>query len=100
LTFGDNAEDVSVSLPDLSAAFPGHALYLLHYGGYGGGSAKLSEAALCEDALALFDKAAASSLHLQRQFAGNVAHYVVIPGADHNTISNSPACLQALRGTQ
>ena len=34
--FGGNAEDVSPSLPGLAAAFPDHALYLLHYRGYGG----------------------------------------------------------------
>lgn len=54
--FGGNAEDVSASLSDLSAAFPDHALYLLHYRGYGGSSGKPSESALHEDALALFDK--------------------------------------------
>lgn len=53
--FGGNAEDVSASLPSLAAAFPGHALYLLHYRGYGGSSGKPSEAALFADALALFD---------------------------------------------
>lgn len=184
--FGGNAEDVSFSLPDLSAAFPGHALYLLHYRGYGGSSGKPSEAALHADALALFDKVhdaharvtvvgrslgssvairlasirpvsrlvlvtpfnsllelaarqfpfmpvrwlmldkfeswryapvvqvpttlvvaehdeiipAASSLRLLKQFPMDVARYEVIPGTGHNTISNSPAYLQALRGAQ
>ena len=37
--FGGNAEDVSRTLPDLAQAFPGHALYLLHYRGYGGSAA-------------------------------------------------------------
>ena len=55
LYFGGNAEDVSGSLPDLSTAFPDHAIYLLHYRGYGGSSGKPSEAALFADALALFD---------------------------------------------
>lgn len=54
--FGGNAEDVSYSLPSLSTAFPDHAVYLLHYRGYGGSSGKPSEAALFADALALFDK--------------------------------------------
>jgi pimeloyl-ACP methyl ester carboxylesterase len=53
--FGGNAEDVSASLPELAAAFPDHALYLLHYRGYGGSSGRPSEAALHEDALAVFD---------------------------------------------
>jgi len=56
LYFGGNAEDVSYSLPGLSTAFPDHAVYLLHYRGYGGSSGKPSEAALFADALALFDR--------------------------------------------
>ncbi|MES2017031.1 MAG: alpha/beta fold hydrolase [Pseudomonadota bacterium] len=56
LYFGGNAEDVSGSLPGLDLAFPKHALYLLHYRGYGGSSGKPSEAALFADALAMFDQ--------------------------------------------
>ncbi len=56
LYFGGNAEDVSVSLPDLAQAFPAHALYLMHYRGYGGSFGTPSEAALFADALALFDR--------------------------------------------
>ena len=58
LYFGGNAEDVSMSVPDVSDAFPEHALYLLHYRGYGGSSGAPSEPALVGDALALFDEAA------------------------------------------
>jgi pimeloyl-ACP methyl ester carboxylesterase len=54
--FGGNAEDVSANLPSFSRAFPGHALYLMHYRGYGASSGKPSEAALHADARALFDK--------------------------------------------
>jgi len=54
--FGGNAEDVSVSLPSLSTAFPEHAIFLMHYRGYGGSSGAPSEPALQEDALKLFDK--------------------------------------------
>ena len=57
---GGNAEDASVSLPQLDAAFPGHALYLLHYRGYSGSSGKPTEAALVDDALLLFDRVAAT----------------------------------------
>lgn len=185
LYFGGNAEDVSASLAELSAAFPDHALYLLHYRGYGGSSGKPSEAALHEDALALFDKVharyakitvvgrslgsgvairlasmrpvtrlvlvspfnsiqelaarqfpfmpvrwllldkyeswryapavrapttlvvaerdeiipAESSLRLLQQFTAGVARQVVIPGVGHNTISNHPAYLQALKNS-
>ncbi|MCL1961401.1 MAG: hypothetical protein FWG56_06455, partial [Desulfovibrionaceae bacterium] len=34
--FGGNAEDVGPNLPRLAQAFPDHAIYLLHYRGYGG----------------------------------------------------------------
>jgi pimeloyl-ACP methyl ester carboxylesterase len=53
--FGGNGEDVSQSLQPLTQAFPQHALYLLHYRGYGSSSGKPTEAAITEDALALFD---------------------------------------------
>jgi pimeloyl-ACP methyl ester carboxylesterase len=54
--FGGNAEDVSLSMPDFTRAFPNSAIYLLHYPGYGGSSGKPSEAAIFADALALFDQ--------------------------------------------
>jgi len=54
--FGGNAEDVSFNLPSFSSAFPEHALYLLHYRGYGGSTGKPSEESLHADAQALFDK--------------------------------------------
>lgn len=57
--FGGNSEDVSSSLPGLSRVFPDHALYLLHYPGYGGAPGRPSEAALVADALALFDQVVA-----------------------------------------
>jgi len=55
--FGGNGEDVTRSVPGLSQAFPRHALYLLHYRGYGGSAGTPSEAAIVADALALFDRA-------------------------------------------
>jgi hypothetical protein len=55
LYFGGNAEDVAQGLPDLDAAFPDSALYLMHYRGYGGSSGSPSESALVGDALALYD---------------------------------------------
>ncbi len=54
--FGGNAEDVSQSLAPLAAAYPQHAVYLLHYRGFGGSGGSPSEAALTHDALALFDQ--------------------------------------------
>lgn len=54
--FGGNAEDVTYSLPGLNEAFPRHALYLMHYRGYGGSSGSPSESALVADAVLLFDE--------------------------------------------
>ncbi len=54
--FGGNAEDVSGSLPELSTAFPDRALFLMHYRGFGGSTGSPTEAALHQDALALYDK--------------------------------------------
>ncbi|MGW8461431.1 alpha/beta hydrolase [Pseudomonas sp. CLCA07] len=53
--FGGNAEDVSRNLADFSQAFPEHALYLMHYRGYGGSTGSPSEEAIARDALTLFD---------------------------------------------
>ncbi|MBV4487863.1 lysophospholipase [Pseudomonas sp. SWRI153] len=58
--FGGNAEDVSRNLPDFAEAFPDYALYFLHYRGFGGSTGSPSEAAIAEDALALFDQVYAS----------------------------------------
>jgi pimeloyl-ACP methyl ester carboxylesterase len=54
--FGGNGEDISLNLPEFSQAFSDHALYLLHYRGYGGSSGSPSEEAIQADALALFDQ--------------------------------------------
>jgi len=53
--FGGNGEDVTFNMPTFSPAFPEHALYLLNYRGFGGSSGSPSEAAIQQDALALFD---------------------------------------------
>lgn len=58
--FGGNAEDVSRNLPEFAEAFPDYALYFLHYRGFGGSTGSPSEAAIAEDALALFDQVYAS----------------------------------------
>lgn len=57
--FGGNAEDVSASVGELAAAFPGHAVYALHYRGYGGSEGTPGEAALHADAAALWKHVAA-----------------------------------------
>ncbi|UXY53757.1 alpha/beta hydrolase [Pseudomonas tohonis] len=55
LYFGGNAEDVSMNLEQLAGAFPDHALYLMHYPGYGGSSGEPGEALILDDAQRLFD---------------------------------------------
>lgn len=52
--FGGNAEDVAGSFASFAAALPGYALYFANYRGYGGSSGKPTEAALFEDAAALY----------------------------------------------
>jgi len=77
--FGGNAEDVSYGLPGLAAAFPDHAIYLMHYRGYGGSSGEPTEAALFSDAVALFDKVHAehqSILVVGRSLGSGVATYL------------------------
>jgi len=54
--FGGNAEDVSANLPQFAQAFADHALYLMHYRGFGGSGGSPSEEAIAADALALFDQ--------------------------------------------
>jgi uncharacterized protein len=54
LYFGGNAEDVSSNLESFSKAFPDHALFLLHYRGFGGSTGSPSEKANNTDAVALF----------------------------------------------
>lgn len=58
--FGGNAEDVSRNLSEFAEAFPDYAMYLLNYRGFGGSGGSPSEAAIAEDALALFDQVYAS----------------------------------------
>jgi uncharacterized protein len=54
--FGGNAEDVSVNLQQFDAWFPDHALFLLHYRGYGGSTGMPTEQSNHADAAALFEK--------------------------------------------
>jgi hypothetical protein len=60
LYFGGNAEDVSGTLPQLARLFPDHALYLMHYRGYGQSTGEPTEVALHADAQRLY-------AHVQRE---------------------------------
>ena len=53
--FGGNAEDVSLSIPELSSAFPDKAIYAMHYRGFGGSEGDPTEEALVKDAFSLFE---------------------------------------------
>jgi uncharacterized protein len=54
--FGGNGEDVSRNLASYSEMFPDHALYFMHYRGYGGSTGKPTEKANVADGLALYEK--------------------------------------------
>ena len=54
--FGGNGEDVSLNLKTFDEWFPEHALFLLHYRGYGGSTGRPTEQANHRDAAALFQK--------------------------------------------
>lgn len=53
LYFGGNAEDVSRSITPLAAAFPGAAIYAMHYRSYGGSTGAPTESGLVADGIAL-----------------------------------------------
>lgn len=56
LYFGGNAEDVGASIGVFAERLPDYSLYFVNYRGYGGSSGRPSEAALVEDAIALYDR--------------------------------------------
>jgi hypothetical protein len=89
--FGGNAEDVASTLPELVAAFPDRAIYALHYRGYSGSSGQPAEAAMRNDARALFQlvhgrhpdvmlvgRSLGSSLAIQLAAEGPVSRLVLI----------------------
>jgi len=55
LYFGGNAEDVSQAIAPLARAFPGRAVFAMHYRSYGGSTGTPSERALVADAMRLFE---------------------------------------------
>lgn len=90
---GGNAEDVSMSLPQLDDAFPDHALYLLHYRGYTGSTGKPTEQALVGDALRLFDRVAAAHAEvvlIGRSLGSSVAVQVASQRPVHRLVLVTP----------
>lgn len=55
LYFGGNAERIESNREDFARMFPGRSVYLVAYRGYGASDGVPSEAAIVEDAMALFD---------------------------------------------
>lgn len=55
LYFGGNAESVASSAAELDLHVPEYSIFLVNYRGYGGSTGEPSEAALCDDALLIFD---------------------------------------------
>lgn len=53
--FGGNAERIELAGPVLAQALPGRTIHMLAYRGYGASDGRPSEAALVDDAVALFD---------------------------------------------
>ena len=64
LYFGGNAEDVSQAIPSLGRAFPGRAVYAMHYRSYGGSTGMPSEQALVADARQLLARVARSHVRI------------------------------------
>ena len=56
LSFGGNADNVLLTMPELSQALPQARIYTLAYRGYGASDGEPSEEALTDDAVALFDQ--------------------------------------------
>ena len=91
--FGGNAEDVTLSVAELSKLFPQHALYIPHYRGYGGSSGKATEEALYSDAMALFVQAAEtydSIVVMGRSLGTGVAVYLASQKAVDSIILVTP----------
>lgn len=54
--FGGNAESIEMNIPEFRQLLPDLTVYLVNYRGYGGSSGEPSEAALLNDALAVYDE--------------------------------------------
>lgn len=98
LYFGGNAEDVSQAIPLLTRAFPGRAVFAMHYRSYGGSTGQPSEVALVADGKRLFDllakehpsmvlvgRSLGSGIALQVAVGRRVEHLVLVTPYDSIT---------------
>jgi len=78
--FGGNAERLEMSRTEFSELFPERTVYLISYRGYGASEGKPSQAALFNDALALYDEVnkqhPAAIAIVGRSLGSGVASYV------------------------
>ena len=88
---GGNAEDVASAVPELAAVFPDRAIYALHYRGYSGSTGQPAEAAMRNDARALWQmvhgqhsdvmavgRSLGSSLAIQLAAEGDISRLVLV----------------------
>jgi len=91
--FGGNAEDITLSIPQLKRLFPDYALYLPHYRGYGGSTGFATEEGLYSDALALYREATKkhdSIVVMGRSLGTGVAVYLAAKRAVKSLILVTP----------
>ena len=82
--FGGNAEDVSLSAEELAASYPDHAIYALHYRGYGPSRGQPTEADLVADASALLTQVAErhATVHVIGRSLGSGVAVQAVAGRD------------------
>ena len=91
--FGGNGEAVAFNAAEFAHFFPDHTAYLVNYRGYGGSTGRPTEAALCSDALAVFD--AIDSKHssislIGRSLGSGVVTFVAINREIHKLVLVTP----------
>lgn len=85
--FGGNGEDVSRNLGFYAEAFPEHALYLMHYRGYGGSTGEPTEKSIVADGTSLLRQVEA--LHSKVAIVGrSLGSGVAVQVASHSTTSH------------
>ena len=82
--FGGNAEDVSLSAEELATSYPDHAIYALHYRGYGPSRGQPTETDLVADASALLTQVAErhATVHVIGRSLGSGVAVQAVAGRD------------------